>query len=360
MAPTTRRPSMADVAARSGVSYQTVSRVLNEPGIVRPETRDRVQRAIDDLGYTPNRAARALKTTRSSLIGLLTDGSSLFGPAETATAIETAAREAGYSVLLTTVGTAAHAAAGAADGARRGTADGAPRAADTSAGASLIGSGVDGILVVAAHEGMLPVVAAAAASIPVVAVSAQPTSAPGVEVVGVDQHRGAREVVHHLARTGVRTVAHLPGPSDWFDARARLHGFEQALGELGIDGTTTAPGDWTPRSGYELTCGLLASGLPDAIFAANDMMAIGALHALDEHGVRVPQDVAVVGYDDTVGAEYLIPSLTTVSQPFAELGRLALHRLLEVLDGADPASHGTTTLPPRLVVRRSTRPERTH
>src|SRR5690625_5309871 len=98
-----RRPSMADVAARAGVSYQTVSRVLNEPQIVRPDTRARVEESIAALGYTRNRAARTLKTTRSSLIGVLTDGSSLFGPAETTTAIETAAREAGYAVLLTTV-----------------------------------------------------------------------------------------------------------------------------------------------------------------------------------------------------------------------------------------------------------------
>ena len=141
--------------------------------------------------------------------------------------------------------------------------------------------------------------------------------------------------------------------------RARLDGFREATAELGLAGTTTAPGDWTPRSGYELTRGLLAGGVPEAIFAANDMMAIGALHALHEHGARVPVAVAVAGFDDTVGAEYLLPSLSTVSQPFAELGRLALHRLLELLE--DPEDPGPPPpLSPRLVVRRSTRPERTH
>src|SRR5690606_20272138 len=104
MATIARRPSMADVAGRAGVSYQTVSRVLNEPQIVRPDTRERVLAAIAELGYTRNRAARALKTSRSSLIGMLNDGSSLFGPTETTTAIEAAARRAGYSMLLTTVG----------------------------------------------------------------------------------------------------------------------------------------------------------------------------------------------------------------------------------------------------------------
>ena len=342
MSPPSRRPSMADVAARAGVSYQTVSRVLNQPGIVRPETRDRVLAAIAETGYTPNRAARALKTTRSSQIGLLTDGSSLFGPSETVTAIETAAREAGYSVLLTTVGS--------------GVAD---PAAEPSPGSSLIGSGVDGILVVAAHEGMQPVVAAAASTIPVLAVSAQSPASSDAAVVGVDQRLGARSVVEHLARTGVRSIAHLAGPSDWFDARARLDGFVEGLEGQGLDGVATAPGDWTPRSGYELTRELLASGPPQALFAANDMMAIGALHALHEQGLRVPEDIAVVGFDDTDCAAYLTPSLTSVSQPFAELGRLALHRLLELLE--DPEDPGPPPpLSPRLVVRRSTRPERTH
>lgn len=340
MNPPSRRPSMADVAGRAGVSYQTVSRVLNDPEIVRPETRERVLQAITETGYTPNRAARALKTTRSSQIGLLTDGSSLFGPSETVTAIETAAREAGYSVLLTTVGSGA--------------------AAGTAPGSSLIGSGVDGILVVAAHEGLQPVVAAAVGTLPVLAVSAQPPASSAVEVVGVDQGRGAHAVVEHLARTGVRSVAHLSGPSDWYDARARRDGFVGALEAHGLDGAATAPGDWTPRSGYEMTRALIASGLPEAIFAANDMMAIGALHALHEHGLRVPEDVAVVGFDDTVGAEYLIPSLTTVAQPFAELGRLALHRLLHLVEEPSTPSPAPPALAPRLVVRRSTRPERTH
>ena len=340
MSPPSRRPSMADVAGRAGVSYQTVSRVLNQPGIVRPETRDRVLAAIAETGYTPNRAARALKTTRSSQIGLLTDGSSLFGPSETVTAIETAAREAGYSVLLTTVGS--------------GVAD---PAAEPSPGSSLIGSGVDGILVVAAHEGMLPVVDAAASTIPVLAISAQSATRTGVAVVGVDQRLGAQAVVEHLARTGVRSVVHLPGPSDWFDARARLDGFLEAVAQQGLEGTTTAPGDWSPRSGYERTRELLATGIPEALFAANDMMAIGALHALHEHGLRVPEDVAVVGFDDTDCAAYLTPSLTTVSQPFAELGRIALHRMLQMMDSPEEPGPAPAPLAPRLVARGSTRPE---
>lgn len=338
---------MADVAGRAGVSYQTVSRVLNEPELVRPDTRARVLEAISELGYTRNRAARALKTTRSSLIGILTDGSALFGPAETTTAIEQAAREADYALLLTT--------AGPGDD------------TDSEVGTQLIGSGADGILVVAAHEGMIAPVEAVARHTPVVAVSAQPLGVPGVQEVGVDQALGSHLVVEHLARTGCRSVVHLAGPADWFDARARREGFEKALSELSLDGSVLGPGDWTPRSGYELGRRLIREGLPDAIFAANDMMAIGVAHALHQHGLHIPDDVALVGFDNTMGAEFLIPSLTTVSQPFAELGRTALQLLVQGVEAPSETTHPADsepgillTVPPRLVVRRSTRPERTH
>lgn len=340
MNPAQRRPSMGDVATRAGVSYQTVSRVLNEPEIVRPATRDRVLEAISELGYTRNRAARALKTARSSLIGVLTDNLSLFGPAETTTAIEAAAREAGYSVLLTSMTSEPHRAG--------------------QVGAELLGSGVEGILVIAAHEGMAPAVSAVVDSAPVVVVSAQPSREAGVEVVGIDQAHGARAVIEHLQRTGARSIAHLAGPTDWFDARARRSGFSAALEEFGLDGEIVGPGEWTPRAGYELTTSMIASGLPDALFAANDMIAIGALHALHQHGLRVPEDVAVVGFDNTLGTEFLIPSLTTVAQPFAEVGREALRHLVSLLDGDRSSAEAPHALTPRLVVRRSTRPECTH
>lgn len=342
MAQILRRPSMADVAARAGVSYQTVSRVLNEPEIVRPDTRARVSEAITALGYTRNRAARALKTTRSSLIGVLTDGSSLFGPAETTTAIEAAAREAGYAVLLTTVAPGSD--------------------SEDEIGGQLLGSGADGILVIAAHEAMIPVVEAVSRSTPVLAVAAEPPRIPGVQVVGADQRLGAHQVVEHLARTGCRSVVHAAGPADWFDAGARRRGFERALDELDMDGAVIGPGDWTPRAGFELCQRLIREGsLPEAIFAANDMMAIGVIHALHEHGLRVPQDVAVVGFDNFLGSEFLIPPLTTVSQPFAELGRAALQRLVQGVEQREqPKQDAPSTLAPRLVVRRSTRPERTH
>ncbi|MFD1834829.1 LacI family DNA-binding transcriptional regulator [Brachybacterium rhamnosum] len=334
-----RRPSMADVAALAGVSYQTVSRVLNEPERVRESTQERVRDAIAELGFRPNRAARELKTTRSSLIGVMTDGSGLFGPSETTTAIETAARRAGYAVLLTTV-------AGEADG--------------RELGGELLDSGADGILVVAGHDAMIPAVEAAARSTPVLAVTADPLDVPGVRTIGVDQPLGARQVVEHLATTGRRSVVHLAGPSDWADARARRSGFEQALEGSGIDGAVIPGGDWSPLSGARLTEELLRAGSPpEAIFAANDLMAIGVIHALSRAGLRAGEDVAVVGFDDVVPAAFLLPPLSTVSQPFALLGRTALELLLSDLGGgADGAARpdpegGAVPLAPQLVVRES-------
>lgn len=348
MPTTSRRPSMLDVAARAGVSYQTVSRVLNEPSIVRPETRDRVLEAIVELGYARNRAARALKTTRSALVGVLSDGSSLFGPAETTAAIERAAREAGYSTLLATV------------------APGEPHAQVAS---DLVGSGVDGIIVVAGHDGMTPVAEAAARTTPVLSVSSGPLDATGVEVVGVDQASGARAVITHLADQGMRRIVHVPGPVDWFDGRARRRGTEETLIQIGADGECTDPGDWSARSGYRIGTKLAARALPDAIFAANDLMAIGILRALRERGIEVPRDVALVGFDDIEGATYTTPSLTSVTQPFAQLGRAAMHRLLARLedgagaadapggpdgaDGADGTDDPSAALAPELVVRES-------
>lgn len=332
-----RRPSMADVAALAGVSYQTVSRVLNEPERVRESTQQRVRAAIAELGFRPNRAARELKTTRSSLIGVMTDGSGLFGPSETTTAIEAAARRAGYAVLLTTVA-------------------GAPESREL--GGELLDSGADGILVVAGHDAMIPAVEAAARSMPVLAVTADPLEIPGVRTIGVDQPLGAQQVVEHLASTGRRRVVHLAGPSDWADARARRAGFEQALERAGLDGAVITGGDWSPRSGARLTEQTLAAGpAPEAIFAANDLMAIGVIQALDRAGLRAGEDVAVVGFDDIVPAAYLLPPLTTVAQPFSLLGRTALELLVAELDGDRSSAAGPAAplLAPQLVVRESSR-----
>lgn len=358
---------MTDVAASAGVSYQTVSRVLNAPHLVRPDTRERVQRAIRELGFTPNRAARALRTTRTGTLGVIAPASPLFGPSATVHGIEEAARAAGYATLLTTVDE------------RHGEGG--------RAGAEMIGHGVDGIIVVAPYEALMSPIALLAARIPVVSVNAGAHAgtgrqdddpreeAPsgrsgasgvsvdggGVGIVAVDQARGARDLVAHLARTGRRRILHLPGPEAWFDARERVRGVQQGAREHRLDLRIAPPSPWTAEAGYRAGRRLLeearSAGLPDAIMAANDHLALGVLSALAEAGLEVPTHIAVTGFDDVEGAAFFRPALTTVRQPFAELGSAAVGRLLEAAGGGEEADEGDSVGPslltPTLVLRES-------
>lgn len=321
---------MADVAAVAGVSYQTVSRVLNEPERVRESTRERVRAAIAELGYTRNLAARALKTTRTGIIAVVTDGSPLFGPAATTAAIEWAARDAGCSTLLAAL--------------RPGSAPTAHIARE------LLERGAEGIIVVAPHDDMIPALTAIARDTPVVSVSGLSVPVAGIRTVAVDQEAGARSVVAHLAARGHLRILHLPGPGTWFDARSRVSGFREAVEELGLDGEVAAPLDWSARAGYERGRELARRPLPDAVFAANDQIALGLLRALREQGIGVPQDVSVVGFDDIEGSDCFPPPLTTVRQPFADLGWAAVHVLTA---GDDDAPRPHTRLPPTLVERDS-------
>ncbi|KGM11763.1 LacI family transcriptional regulator [Cellulomonas carbonis T26] len=328
---------MSDVAALAGVSHQTVSRVLNGHPSVRDETRERVLAAIGELGYRRNTAARALVTRRSGIIGVVTSGSALFGPTSTLIAIENAAREAGYFVSLATV------AAWEQDGLR-------------AVLEHFLSQGADGVVVVAAHDDAVEAVREFPSPVPVVMVG--PRELPGAELhaVAVDQYGGARLAVRHLIDLGHRDVAHLAGPQDWLDARHRVRGWQDELRAAGIEPGAPLSGDWGADRGYEVGCELVAGGrLPTAVFAANDLLALGLLRAFAESGVRVPDDVSVVGFDDVAGSAHFFPPLTTVRQEFGDLGRRCLAMLLGLIEGDDaPAS----VVEPHLVVRESSGPPR--
>lgn len=326
-----RPPGMMDVARRAGVSHQTVSRVLNDPGSVRPQTLDKVRAAISELGYRRNMAARALVTASSRLIGVITSSSHFLGPASTASAIELAARRAGYATLVASLQVG-------------------DRAEIDNALGFLISRGVDGIIAVAPRTGIAQALGGAARTAPMVVVAAGVDPGERIHVVSVDQELGAAMAVHHLAGRGCRDIAHVAGPGDWFDARSRSRGWLTALEDSGLEPGAELIGDWSPGSGYRAGAVLLGRRTPQAVFCANDLMALGVLAAARESGARVPEDLAVVGYDDVAGAEYFVPALTTVRQPFDELGRLCMEVLLEAMDGQPGAVH---SIPPRLCVRRS-------
>ncbi len=320
---------MQDVARRAGVSYQTVSRVLNSPEAVRASTVARVQAAIAEVGYVPNLAARALKTRRSGIIGVIAPRSRLFGPLTTMGAIEIAARAAGMATLITLL---EHPSAEAAQAFRL-----------------MAEHAVEGIVVVAPEVGMGEAITLVSRAIPTVVVASGVESGERAAVVAVDQQAGARLAVQHLAARGRRRIAHLAGPQTWFDARSRVDGWREAIGELGLDpaGCPLLPGDWRAETAYRVVRDLPGDDLPDAVFAANDEAALGVLTALRERDIRVPEEIAVVGFDDAPGSDFYYPPLTTVRQPFDELGLVAVSIL------TSPTEPGAAVVRPQLVVRQS-------
>ncbi|MER7563701.1 LacI family DNA-binding transcriptional regulator [Streptomyces sp. NPDC097941] len=329
-----RPPGMMDVAREAGVSHITVSRVVNDHPSVRPETRARVEAAIQKLGYRRNSVARALKSRRSSTIGVVIVGSELFELPRILLGVETAAKQAGYWVSLAS---------------RQGESTTADLMETLQ---RLTDQSVEAIAVVADRPETVEALSGLALGVPVAVVMSGNVPDPELSFVEVDQELGARLAVRHLLDLGHRDIAHLTGALRTFDARARVEGWRAELTAAAAEGPLLE-GDFGAESGFRLAHELCDAdgGLPTAVFAGNDQMAMGVLAAFAERGVKVPHDVSVVGFDDMKGAGYLVPALTTVRQDFAHLGRSAIELLVRRVDG-EPAQRQKIT--PRLVVRHST------
>jgi DNA-binding LacI/PurR family transcriptional regulator len=324
-------PVMGDVARLAGVSHMTVSRVLNQPETVRPETRDRVRQAIEQLGYRPNSAARSLVTRRSRTLGVVCFDTTLYGPASTLNGIEHAAEDAGYSVSVASL--------------RRSTAEAVAQAVQR-----LVDQSVDGlVLIVPETSAAVTFFRALPTGVPVVAVE---SALPAVVSVAVDQVLGARLVTDHLLSLGHETVYHVRGPSDWSEADGRVDGWRAAIEERGGSAPRLLLGDWSARSGYIAGQRLAKNSRATAVFAANDSMALGVLRAFHEAGVRVPEDVSLAGFDDIPEAAYMTPPLTTVRQPFRDVGKRSIEILIGEIEETGPAL-GSTVIPPELIVRQS-------
>ena len=325
---------MSDVAARAGVSHQTVSRVINGHPHVAPQTRERVEQAIRELGYRPNTAARALVTGSTRTLGFVTVNMNQYGPAQTLVGLEQAARAAGYSLAVTVLDEA--------------TAEAMRDAVDR-----FLAQSVDAVLALATYDDAAEALHLVHTPLPLVTV--QSGGAVEEPAVGVDQVAGARLVTRHLLDLGHRTVHHVTGPADSQEARDRITGWRAELAAAGADVPVSVYGDWTPSSGYEagrlLAARRRAGEDVTAVFLANDQMALGLLAALHEEGLEVPRDVSVVGFDDLPEAPYLTPPLTTVRQDFAELGHRAVELVLARLAGRELHLE---PVPPTLLVRAST------
>lgn len=321
MTDTVPRPTLEAVAARAGVSRATVSRVVNGSDGVREPLAERVRRAVDELGYVPNQAARSLVTKRHDAVAVIVaePETRVFADPFFARQLRGISKELtahdNQLVLLLTEDRDDHA----------------------RVGRYLAGGHVDGALVFSLHiDDPLPQLIQRA-GLPTV-YGGRPDwngGQGGVAYVDSDNRGGARDAVRHLLGLGRGRVAHITGALDQTAAVDRLDGFRDVMG--GADPLLVAEGDFTPGGG-ERAMRLLLERCPslDAVFAANDLMAAGALRVLREQGRRVPDDVAVVGFDDMLPiAEQTDPPLTTVRQDIEEMGRLMARRLLSDLDGAD-------------------------
>ncbi len=332
MAKASRGPSMHDVAARAGVSHQTVSRVLNESPLVRADTRAKVLRAVAQLGYRRNSAARALVTRRSGMLGVVVDELHLYGPASTVIGIAGAAREAGYGITLDPLW-------------------GVTGSTLAKAFEHQLDQSAEAVILVAGHGEAPDDEVVAGLGIPVVALDG--FLGQGLPTVGVDQRSGGVLATQHLLDLGHRVIAHVRGPQDWVQAREREAGYRAAMEAAGVPPGPVLDGDWSPASGYAAGRQLLHSH-PEvtAIFVGNDQMAIGVYRALSEVGVAVGRDVSIVGFDDVPEAEFCQPPLTTLRQDFGALGREAVRIVVQGIEGEHSSS---VLIPPTLVIRESTR-----
>ncbi len=319
-----------EVARLAGVSHQTVSRVLNNEDTVRPQTRAKVEDAIRVLRYRPSSVARALATRKTHTLGLVSTGNPLYGPASIALAFNGAARESGYQVITASM----------AD---------ADREEILQAVDVLLRQKVEAIVLVASDHSSIEAIDGLELDIPLV--TADSSGHGSFPSVSIDQFRGAELATAYLAERGHRSILHLAGPPGSLDARERERGWRAELTRRGLEVNEPRYGDWTADSGRAVGEQMLRDGSFTAVFVGNDQMALGLLHTLADHGISVPADVSLVGFDDIPEAAHFTPPLTTVRQDFTELGNRMMGTVLSVLDGRVVTYPVKTT--PRLVERES-------
>ncbi len=331
--------SIADIARAAGVSHSTVSRALRDSPLISDEVRQRIQRMAQEMGYTPNSVAQSLQTKRTNTIGLVV--TSIADPflTDVMDGVEEVARPAGFSVFLT---------------ASHNDPDQEMAAIET-----FHRRRVDGVLVAASRIGSLHMERLRQMRVPTVLINSQ---AEGdhelLHSVTVDDQVGARTAVEHLVGLGHRAIGYLAAANRPVSNQRRLAGYRAALQSASVasdEGWVVAPPN---HELYEDDVALGQAALPalidsgvSAVFCYNDMLAIGVLAACREHGIAVPEQVSVVGFDDIRLARYVTPTLTTVCQPKHELGRLAMGTLLDLLDGRPARNH---VVLPTLVQRDST------
>ncbi len=326
--------TIRDVARAAGVSIATVSRVFNNTDLVSDATARKVMQAAAAFDYWPNETAKSLTTSRSHTFGVLLPD--LYGEfySEIIRGVDNQARRASYQVLLSS----AHASGD-----------------DLLAAARAMLGRVDGLIVMAPDNAAFETVERIRRRLPVVLLNAVDETS-GCQAIAIDNAAGARRAVEHLLRLGHREIAMIGGPYGNIDADERARGFREALSDAGLDPDAARIefGDFREASGHAAGHTLLTRHpCPTAVFAANDSMAIGLLGAARELGFEIPDDLAVVGFDDVTIARYLNPPLTTVGVDAYGLGQQAVTMLLAATSGTQAGPPSRTTMPTELQVRES-------
>jgi len=338
-----KRPTILDVASAAGVSYQTVSRVINSKPDVSDDTRKRVERIIQDLAYKPSAIARSLSQQKSYIFGVVTAGLKYIGPSRTLSGITSKAEELGYGLLLKEL------ASFSANNVH-----------------PLLGwfqsHQVDGIIWAVPEiednrnwlKDFLSEI-----DIPIIFLTMEKWE--DVSIVSIDNFLGARMATEHLISLGKKNIGHITGPLDWWEARQRKLGWQTALSEAGVNPSEHmwAEGNWSSRSGKTAFAELVEK-FPemDGLFVGNDQMALSVLQTAFEQGKRIPDELAVIGFDGIPESEFYCPSLSTVNQNQNELGCMAVEELVRLVEkkltAEDVIEPKYITIRPELIIRQST------
>ena len=337
-----KRVTIKDVAQAAGVSTQTVSRVMNKFSYVSGETRQRVESVVEQLGYRPSTLARSLSQQRSYTLGVVTFGLKYIGPARTLNGVADKADELGYMLLMKEL-----------DNFNTNRIDDVID--------SLLARQVDGIVWVAPEIGdnhtwveermnKIPV--------PVLFLAMQPRN--GISSVATDNYHGAVLAIQHLLDCGRKKIGHISGPLSWWEADERKRGWYEMLNNAGFitSENQCAEGNWSSSSGEQAFIQLLES-FPemDGVFVANDQMALSVLREAYRRGIRVPEELAVIGFDNIPESAYFHPSLTTIAQDLQLLGEQAVQNIVEMIQARQenrPSTARSIFIQPTLVIREST------
>ncbi len=326
--------TLADIARVAQVSVSTVSRVLsNQNYPIKAENRQRILNLAAEMGYKPNLVARSLQSNRSHLVGVIVDRMQSPFAAATVQGIQDGLRTAGYSISIAY--------------------SNRDQALAVEAINSFYSRQVDGVVILNSWLHTYNDAILSMQDRPFVFVNRVFGNCLS-NCVGPGDHYGAQLATQHLIDLGHRRIGFIGGMKDWIEAQNRLSGYWDALLKHGlpVDEALIVHGDWGVDSGYQAAQELLAlEGPPTAIFAANDIMALGAIYAIHEAGLKIPADIALVGYDDRDFAAWIRPALTTIRMPSYEMGQAAARLLLEQIGGEE--LEDATQIPGELIIRES-------